>query len=90
VDRTDLEVELIALCNKYLNSDWIKMKDVLRGLRSDLTKNGFINEKQFLSVIGLIRKERKYNNLSDERITSRFSPLFTPPPASTLEQFFNY
>ena len=89
-DRNKLELELDAYLNKYLSRKWIKMKDVLRGMKTDLSREGYVNAKSFRSVLGLLRKEVRFISLNDTQITNYFSPLFQPPPTSTssLEQFF--
>jgi hypothetical protein len=90
-DRDKLELELDAYLNKYLSRRWIKMKDVLRGMKTDLSREGYVSAKSFRSVLGLLRKEVRFISLNDKQITNYFSPLFEPPSntSGSLEPFLS-
>ena len=87
--RERLEQELDLLLTKYLSSGWIKMKDVLRGMKSDLLNKGYIDRKSFRSVLGLLRNEQRFIHLNEKEISEYFSPLFIPEskPSTNLEAF---
>ena len=87
--RERLEQELDLLLTNYLSSGWIKMKDVLRGIKGDLLNKGYVDRKSFQSVLGLIRKEQRFIHLNEKEISEYFSPLFIPEskPSSNLEAF---
>jgi hypothetical protein len=87
--REILEQELDLLLTKYLSSSWIKMKDVLRGMKGDLINKGYVDRKSFRSVLGLLRKEKRFIHLNEKQISEYFSPLFIPESKSStnLEAF---
>jgi len=87
--RERLEQELDLLLTKYLSSGWIKMKDVLRGMKGDLLNKGYVDRKSFRSVLGLLRKEQRFIHLNEKEISKYFSPLFIPEskPSTNLEAF---
>jgi hypothetical protein len=88
--RDRLEETLKNLLTDYLNRDWIKMKSVIRGVLSDLSKNRFISKKQLLSIYTLLNKEKQFIGMSESELSELFAELFSPPPAqsNTLDQFF--
>ena len=87
-NRNRLEQELKTYVNKYLGKDWIKMKAVLRGIKVDLESKGYIDKKAFHSLLGLLKKETKFNRLSDDQISNYFKTLLSKPDnTSTLDAF---
>ena len=87
-NRNRLEQELKTYVNKYLGKDWIKMKAVLRGIKVDLESKGYIDKKALHSLLGLLKKETKFNRLSDDQISNYFKPLLSKPDTtSTLDAF---
>lgn len=84
----ELKTELIIYLDKYLNKDWIKMEAVLRGIKIDLESNGYIDPKAFYPLLGLLKKETKFNRLSDDQISKYFKPILSKPnTTSTLDAF---
>ena len=87
-NRKELKTELTTYIDKYLNRNWIKMTAVLRGIKRDLLNDDCVDSKALKSVLGLLKKEKKFSGLSDKEISDYFRPLFVKPDTTnTLENF---
>ena len=87
-NRNRLEKELKTYINKYLGKDWIKMKAVLRGIKIDLESKGYIDKRAFHSLLGLLKKETRFNRFNEDQISNYFKPLLSKPDTtSTLDAF---
>jgi hypothetical protein len=65
------------------------MKNVLRNIIHRLENNKPISNKQYLSIIKFIEKEREFRSSNRDQIYSYFTPLIEKekPNGNTLSEF---
>ena len=80
---------LLRYLNQYLLKRNLKMKNVLRNIIYRLENNKPISNKQYLSIIKFIEKEREFRSSNRDQIYSYFTPLIEKgkPNGNTLSEF---
>ena len=80
---------LLRYLYQYLLKKNLKMKNVMRSIIHRLETNKPISNKQYLSIIKFIEREREFRSSNRDQIYLYFSPLIEKekPNGNTLSEF---